>query len=139
MIFLNLCELHFLMSLNTQNISLSQHLKSGCFTLISFGLLVFLKSTGEGSRPHVQGRSSREGEEEEEGNLETKPVHHASGQSAEHQLPQHLESGQETVVGRLKGERQPRGRMRGKEIKRRREREERKGKRRVWERKTHGE
>lgn len=78
--------------------------KPGCFTLISFGLLVFPKSTGEGSCPHVQGRSGREGEEEEEGNLETKPIHQASGQSAEHQLPQHLESSQETVVGRLQGE-----------------------------------
>lgn len=63
----------------------------------------------------MQGRPGGEGQEEEEGNLETKPIHHASGQSAEHQLPQHLQSRQETVVGRLKGERQPRGKVTGKE------------------------
>ena len=58
----------------------------------------------------MQGRPGREGEEEEEGDLEPKPIHHASSQSAERQLPQHLQSRQETVVGRLKGERPPRGR-----------------------------
>lgn len=50
----------------------------------------------------MQGRPGREGEEEEEGNLETEPIYHASGQSAERQLSQHLQSCQETVVGRLK-------------------------------------
>lgn len=52
----------------------------------------------------MQGRSSRQGEEEEEGHLETTPVHHSSGQSAEHQLPQNLQSRQETVVGGLEEE-----------------------------------
>lgn len=80
--------------------------KSGLVTLIliSLGLffeLVFPESTSEGSRPHMQCCPGGEGEEEEEGHLETKPIHHASGQSAEHQLPQHLQSCQETVVGRL--------------------------------------
>lgn len=63
----------------------------------------------------MQGRPGGEREKEEEGNLETKPIHHASGQSAERQLPQHLQSRQETVVGRLK----ERGRMRRKESERR--------------------
>lgn len=63
----------------------------------------------------MQGRCSRKGEEEEEGNLETKPIHHASSQSAERQLSQHLQSRQETVVGRLEGERQPRRRTSEKE------------------------
>lgn len=49
----------------------------------------------------MQGRPSGEGEEEEEGNLEPEPIHQASGQSAERQLPQHLQSCQETVVGCL--------------------------------------
>lgn len=62
---------------------------------------MFPESPGEGGRPHMQGCAGGEGEEEEEGNLKTKPIHHASSQSAEHQLPQHLQSGQETVVGRL--------------------------------------
>lgn len=63
------------------------------------------ESTGEGSCPHMQRRSSRQGEEEEEGYLETKPIHQHTSKSTEHQLPQHLQSGQETVVGGLKGER----------------------------------
>lgn len=62
------------------------------------------ESTSEGSCPHVQRRSSRQGEEEEEGYLETKPIHQHTGKSTEHQLPQHLQSGQETVVGGLKGD-----------------------------------
>lgn len=79
---------------------------SGLFTLILISLrlffeLVFPESTSEGSRPHMQGRPSREREEEEEGNLETEPIHYASGQSAERQLAQHLQSRQETVVSRL--------------------------------------
>lgn len=49
----------------------------------------------------MQGRPSGEREEEEEGNLETEPIHYASGQSAERQLAQHLQSRQETVVSRL--------------------------------------
>lgn len=53
----------------------------------------------------MQGCPSGQGEEEEEGNLESKPIHQAPSQSAERQFPQHLQSGQETVVGRLKGER----------------------------------
>lgn len=48
------------------------------------------ESTGEGSCPDMQGRPSGEGQEEEEGNLETKPVHHDSGEGAEHQLAQDL-------------------------------------------------
>lgn len=82
--------------------------------MVSLGLffkLVFPESTSEGSRPHMQSRASGEREKEEEGNLETKPIHHTSGQSAERQLPQHLQSRQETVVGRLK----ERVRMRRKE------------------------
>lgn len=50
----------------------------------------------------MQSRGSGEREKEEEGNLETKPIHHTSGQSAKRQLPQHLQGRQETVVGRLK-------------------------------------
>lgn len=53
----------------------------------------------------MQGRASRQGEEEEEGNLESEPVHQASSQRAERQLAQNLQSGQETVVGGLRGER----------------------------------
>lgn len=82
--------------------------------LISLGLffeLVFPESTSEGGRPHVQGRPGGQGEEEEEGHLETEPVHHASGQGAERQLPQNLQSRQETVVGRLE-ERGGRGKRR---------------------------
>lgn len=78
------------------------------FSLVSLGLffvLVFPESTGESCRPHMQGCPSGQGEEEEEGNLESEPIHQAPSQSAERQFPQHLQSGQETVVGRLKGER----------------------------------
>lgn len=85
---------------------------------ISLGLffeLVLPESTGEGSRPHVQGCPGREGEEEEVGNLETKPIHQTSSQSAECQLPQHLQSGQEAVVGRLIDGVEWGGRTRGKE------------------------
>ena len=93
---------------------------SGPFTLIlvSFGLffeLVFPQSPSEGSRPHMQGRPGGEGEEEEESNLETKPIDHTSGQSAERQLPKHLQGCQETVVGRLQGEWQSRVSRTGKE------------------------
>lgn len=56
----------------------------------------------------MQGRPSRQGEEEEEGNLESEPIYQASSQRAERQLPQHLQSGQETVVGGLRGERKAR-------------------------------
>lgn len=49
----------------------------------------------------MQGRPGGEREEEEEGNLETEPIHHAAGECAERQLPQHLQSRQETVVGGL--------------------------------------
>lgn len=49
----------------------------------------------------MQGRRGGEGEEEEEGNLETKQIYHASCQGAERQLPEHLQSRQEAVVGRL--------------------------------------
>lgn len=49
----------------------------------------------------MQGRPSRQGEEEEEGNLESEPIYQASSQRAKRQLPQHLQSGQETVVGGL--------------------------------------
>lgn len=79
--------------------------------LASLGLffeLVFPESPGEGGRPHMQGRPSRQGEEEEEGNLESEPIYQASSQRAERQLPQHLQSGQETVVGGLRGERKAR-------------------------------
>lgn len=72
--------------------------------LVSFGLifeLVFPESTSEGGRPHMQGRPGGEREEEEEGNLETEPIHHAAGERAEGQLPQNLQSRQETVMGRL--------------------------------------
>lgn len=58
----------------------------------------------------MQGRASRQGEEEEEGNLESEPVHQASSQRAERQLAQNLQSGQETVVGGLRGEREVRKR-----------------------------
>lgn len=50
----------------------------------------------------MQGRSSWQSEEEEEGHLETKPVHYSTGQSTEHQLPENLQSSQETIVGGLK-------------------------------------
>lgn len=53
----------------------------------------------------MQGRPSRQGEEEEESNLESEPIYQASSQRAKRQLPQHLQSGQETVVGGLRGER----------------------------------
>lgn len=79
--------------------------------LASLGLffeLVFPESPGEGGRPHMQGRPSRQGEEEEEGNLESEPIYQASSQRAKRQLPQHLQSGQETVVGGLRGERKAR-------------------------------
>lgn len=56
----------------------------------------------------MQGRPSRQGEEEEEGNLESEPVYQASSQRAKRQLPQHLQSGKETVVGGLRGERRAR-------------------------------
>lgn len=75
------------------------------FTIVSLGLffkLVFSESTSEGCRPHMKSRASGEREKKEEGYLETKPIHHTSGQSAKRQLPQHLQSRQETVVGRLK-------------------------------------
>lgn len=75
------------------------------FILVSLGLffvLVFPESTSEGGRPHMQSCPGWEREKEEEGNLKTKPIYHASSQSAEGQLPQHLQSRQETVVGRLK-------------------------------------
>lgn len=62
---------------------------------------MFPERSGEGGRPHVQGRARREREEEEEGNLEAEPIHDASRQSAERQLPQYLKGGQEAVVGRL--------------------------------------
>lgn len=65
--------------------------------------------SSDGGRPDVQGRPRREGQEEEEGHLVTHPVHHAAGQGTEHQLTQDLQSGQETVVGRLvRGERKGR-------------------------------
>lgn len=60
------------------------------------------ESTGEGGRPHVKGRSSRQREEEEEGHLEAQPVHQTSGHGAEAQLPHHFQRRQETVVGGLK-------------------------------------
>lgn len=81
---------------------------SGTVTLILTSLwlffeLVFPESTSEGSCPHMQGCSGWEGEKEEEGDLETKPIHHASRQSAKHQLPQHLQSCKKTVMSCLKG------------------------------------
>lgn len=53
----------------------------------------------------MQGRPSGQGEEEEEGHLESEPIHQAPSQRAKRQLPQHLQRGQETVVGCLRGER----------------------------------
>lgn len=50
----------------------------------------------------MKGRPSRQREEEEEGHLETQPVHQTSGHGAEAQLPHHLQRRQETVVGCLK-------------------------------------
>lgn len=66
--------------------------------------LVIPQGSSEGRHPYVQGCPSRQREEEEEGHVETKPVYHASGHSAERQLSQHLQSRQETVVGRLQRE-----------------------------------
>lgn len=51
--------------------------------------------------PDVEGCSGREDQEKEEGGGETHPVHQAPCQGTEHQLPHHLQSGQETVVGGL--------------------------------------
>lgn len=53
----------------------------------------------------MQGRPSGQGEEEEEGHLESEPIHQAPSQRAKRQLPQHLQRGQETVVGCLRVER----------------------------------
>lgn len=88
--------------------------------LTSLGLffeLVFPESTSEGSRPHMQGCSGWEGEKEEEGDLETEPIYHASCQSAKHQLPQHLHSCKKTVMSRLKGKQIEQRWMIGKERK----------------------
>lgn len=64
--------------------------------------LVLPQSAGEGGRPHVKGRSSRQRQKEEEGHLEAKPVNQTSSRSAEGQLPQHFQRCQKTVVGCLK-------------------------------------
>lgn len=92
----------------TEHVTQHQQDVQRCHPPASLGLffeLVFPESPGEGGRPHMQGRPSRQGEEEEEGNLESEPIDQASGQRAKRQLAQHLQSGQETVVGGLRGER----------------------------------
>lgn len=65
--------------------------------------LVFPQSSGEGGCPHVKSCSSRQHQKQQEGNLEPKEVHHATGHSAECQLAQDLQRCEKTVVGGLKG------------------------------------